>query len=70
MTLYIIRRVLYMIPVTIVLSFICFLVIDAAPGDFVSSLESDIRSNLNLSEAAKKVQLEYVGELRAVYGAG
>jgi len=68
MTLYIIRRVLYMIPVTIVLSFICFLVIDAAPGDFVSSLESDIRSNLNLSEAAKKVQLEYVGELRAVYG--
>ncbi len=68
MALYIARRLLYMLPVTVVLSFVCFLVIDLAPGDFVSVYETSIRSNLNLTEQEKQVQLEALGELRVQYG--
>lgn len=68
MALYIARRLLYMLPVTVVLSFVCFLVIDLSPGDFVSVYETSIRSNLNLTEQEKQVQLEALGELRVQYG--
>ena len=68
MAIYIVRRVLYMIPVTLVLSFICFLVIDAAPGDFVSVYETAIRANRQMSDDEKAVQLAYMDELRSLYG--
>ena len=68
MALYIVRRLFYMLPVTLVLSFVCFLVIDLAPGDFVSVYESSIRSNLNMSEKEKETAIAALGELRAQYG--
>ena len=68
MARYIVRRLFYMLPVTLVLSFVCFLVVDLAPGDFVSVYESSIRSNLNMSEQQKKVALSSLGELRVQYG--
>ena len=68
MARYIVRRLFYMLPVTLVLSFVCFLVVDLAPGDFVSVYESSIRSNLNMSEQQKKVALSSLGELRASTG--
>lgn len=68
MAKYIVRRLFYMLPVTLVLSFVCFLVIDLAPGDFVSVYESSIRSNLNLTEQEKQAQLDALGGLRVQYG--
>jgi len=68
MALYIVRRIIYMLPVTLVLSFVCFLVIDAAPGDFVSVYEGSIRSNLQMSEAQKEAAIASLGELRVLYG--
>ena len=68
MARYIVRRLIYMLPVTLVLSFVCFLVIDLAPGDFVSVYESSIRANLNMTEAEKEAQLRALGELRVQYG--
>lgn len=68
MARYVVQRLLYMLPVTLVLSFVCFLVIDLAPGDFVSVWESNIRSNLNMTEQEKQVALESLGQLRVQYG--
>jgi len=65
---YIVRRVLYMVPITIILSFICFLVIDLAPGDFVSLYENRVRNDPNTPEDVKEGQLKYLGELRSLYG--
>ena len=57
-----------MLPVALILSFVCFLVVDLSPGDFVSVYESSIRSNILLSEAEKEVMLNSLGDLRATYG--
>ena len=68
MVRYIIRRVLYMIPITIVLSFVCFLVVDMAPGDFVTQFEIAVKNDLNMTEDRRRAQLSYLEELRALYG--
>ena len=44
MLAYIIKRIIYMIPVTVVLSFICFLIVDLAPGDFVTVYMTRLQS--------------------------
>ncbi len=68
MARYIVRRLLYMIPITLILSFVCFLVIDLAPGDFVSLYENRVRNDTMMPEDVKEAHLAYLGELRSIYG--
>ena len=69
MVSYIIKRLLHMIPVTLILSFICFLVIDIAPGDFVSIYQTRIMSmSSQMTQEAIQAQLEFLDEMRVLYG--
>ena len=66
---YIIKRLLHMIPVTLILSLICFLVIDLAPGDFVSIYKTRIMSmSSQMTQEAIQAQLEFLDEMRMLYG--
>ena len=64
---FITKRLLIMIPVMIVLSFICFMVINAAPGDFVDSYKAKImRRQMNPEQRA--AQMRFVDSMRKAYG--
>ena len=66
MLAYIIRRLLYMIPIMLVLSFVCFMVINAAPGDYVTTYEAKIMASAATTHLAdSKAFLE---NMRKTYG--
>ena len=50
---YIIRRVLYSVPLLVTISFITFFVITLPPGDYMTSLQNELtqRSGLSIAEA-------------------
>ncbi len=62
MATYIVRRVFYMIPTLLVISFLSFLIMQAPPGDFLTSYIAE------LSASGEQVDLELVESLRATYG--
>jgi len=64
MLLYIIRRVLFMIPTLIVISMISFAIIQLPPGDFLTSYAAQLRSQ---GEQVDDAQIE---ALRQRYGLG
>jgi peptide/nickel transport system permease protein len=71
MASYIVRRLLYMIPISLVLSFICFMVVEMAPGDFVSIFAAKMSSSTGsggLSQQDVQQQLNFVSTLRKQYG--
>lgn len=64
MLIYILRRVIVMIPVTILISVIGFIIIQAPPGDFVSSYIAGLEAQGDIIEP------ELIDSLRARYGLG
>jgi len=64
MLLFIVRRILYMIPTLFVISLLSFIVIQAPPGDFLTSYAAQLRAQGDEVDAA---QLE---ALRQRYGLG
>ena len=64
MLLYIVRRLVVMIPVTILISVIGFIIIQAPPGDFVSSYIAGLEAQGDIIEP------ELIDSLRARYGLG
>jgi peptide/nickel transport system permease protein len=62
MAAYVIRRLLYMIPTVILISIIAFLVIQAPPGDFLTSYINE------LQETAGTLSVMEIDFLRAQYG--
>ncbi|MCB0061901.1 MAG: ABC transporter permease [Caldilineaceae bacterium] len=64
MLLFIVRRVLYMIPTLFVISILSFVIIQAPPGDFLTSYAAQLRAQGDTVDAA---QLE---ALRQRYGLG
>lgn len=62
MTKFIVRRFLLMIPTLILVSFVSFVVIQAPPGDYVSSYVA------TLKERGEVVDMETVAALRSRYG--
>ena len=64
MLIYIVRRLIVMIPVTILISVIGFIIIQAPPGDFVSSYIAGLEAQGEIIEP------ELIDSLRARYGLG
>ena len=64
MTIYIIRRVLYMIPTLIAISILSFVIIQLPPGDFLTSYVAQLRQE---GDNIDQTQLD---SLRARYGLG
>ena len=64
MLIYIVRRLIVMIPVTILISVIGFIIIQAPPGDFVSSYIAGLEAQGDIIEP------ELIDSLRARYGLG
>lgn len=64
MLLFILRRLVVMIPVTILISVIGFIIIQAPPGDFVSSYIAGLEAQGDIIEP------ELIDSLRARYGLG
>ena len=56
-----------MIPVILILSFICFMVINAAPGDFVDAYEAQIMET-PMDSTQREVQLKFLDDMRKSYG--
>lgn len=67
MVSYIIKRLFFMIPVMIALSFICFMVINAAPGDFVDTYKAKLMSR-QMSSVQREAQLKFIDKMRSSYG--
>jgi len=65
MTAYIVRRILYSIPLLCLISFICFVGIDLPPGDFVSLYIQKMTQQAGLSVAEARHMVE---QLREKYG--
>ena len=61
---YIIRRLLYFIPTLILISIISFAVIQAPPGDFVTTLV------VQMEARGDQVDEDLINALRARYGLG
>lgn len=59
---YILRRLLYMIPTLLIVSIISFIVMEAPPGDFVTTLI------IQMEERGNRIDQETVSALRARYG--
>jgi peptide/nickel transport system permease protein len=59
---YILRRILYMIPTMVIISMISFAIIQAPPGDYLTTMLA------NMAEAGGDLSREQVAALRAVYG--
>ncbi len=69
MLAYLIKRIIYMIPVTLVLSFICFLVVDLAPGDFVTVYMTRLQAlSSEMTQEAVAAQMEFLDKMRELYG--
>ena len=64
MLLYIVRRVLFMIPTLIAVSIISFMIIQLPPGDFLTSYAAQLRAQ---GEQLDQTQIE---GLRQRYGLG
>ncbi|MCB9150578.1 MAG: ABC transporter permease [Caldilineaceae bacterium] len=64
MAIFILRRVLYMIPTLIVISFLSFVIIQAPPGDFLTSYAAQLRAQ---GDEVDEARLE---ALRVRYGLG
>jgi peptide/nickel transport system permease protein len=64
---YIIRRLLLMVPAMIILSFICFVVINAAPGDFVDTYKAKLMVR-DMNSEQRTAQLKFVDTMRQAYG--
>ena len=64
MLLFIIRRILYMIPTIFVISLLSFVIIQAPPGDFLTSYAAQLRAQ---GDTVDQAQLE---ALRVRYGLG
>src|SRR5690606_14347921 len=64
MLLYIIRRVLYMIPTLFAISILSFMIIQLPPGDFLTSYAAQLRAQ---GEAIDETEL---ANLRERYGLG
>lgn len=64
MVVYIIRRVLFMIPTLVVISLISFVIIQLPPGDFLTSYAAQLRSQ------GEQVDEAQIAALRERYGLG
>jgi len=62
MLMFIVRRIVYMIPTLFVVSVISFLIIQAPPGDFLTTLVA------NMTDSGGVVTTEQLAALRAAYG--
>lgn len=62
MLAYIIRRILYMIPTVILISIICFIIIQLPPGDYMTTYTARLRS------VGGEVSQEAIENLRIHYG--
>jgi len=62
---YIIRRILYVIPLLLAVSIVCFVIIQLPPGDFMTAIESQLKSQAGLSEQESR---KMVDEMRKTYG--
>ena len=62
---YIVRRILYVIPLLISVSIVCFVVIQLPPGDFMTVIESRLKSQAGLSEEESR---KIADEMRKTYG--
>jgi peptide/nickel transport system permease protein len=62
MATYIVRRVFYMIPTLLVISFLSFLIMQAPPGYFLTSYIAE------LSASGEQVDIALIESLRATYG--
>ena len=62
MTAYLIRRALMLIPTLFIISIISFLIMQAPPGDFLTSYIAQLAAN------GEQVDLEQIESLRATYG--
>lgn len=62
MLMFIARRIVYMIPTLFVVSIISFLIIQAPPGDFLTTLVA------NMTDSGGVVTTEQLAALRAAYG--
>ena len=62
MVSYLAKRVLYMIPTLFIVSIISFAVMEAPPGDFVTTLVAQLQAR------GDQIDLEMLGALRARYG--
>lgn len=64
MAVFLLRRILYMIPTLIVISFLSFIIIQAPPGDFLTSYAAQLRAQ---GDEVDEARLE---ALRVRYGLG
>jgi len=62
---YIIRRILYFIPLLISVSIVCFIVIQLPPGDYMTALQAQLQSQAGLSEEDARRMAD---EVRKAYG--
>ncbi|MEM7132500.1 MAG: ABC transporter permease [Chloroflexota bacterium] len=64
MLLFILRRILYMVPTLIIISIVGFIIIQAPPGDFVTSYVAGLEAQGEL------IEQDLIDSLRARYGLG
>jgi peptide/nickel transport system permease protein len=64
MILYILRRILYMIPTLFGMSLIAFLIIQLPPGDYLTSMVA------SMSDSGQTIDPAQIARLRSIYGLG
>jgi len=62
---YLIRRVLYSVPTLLLVSFVAFTIITLPPGDFMTTLQSELENQGGLS---REQALEIANQMREEYG--